>query len=175
MTNTIVDEVARVLDDRKRKDYLAPAKSTGEYDTWTREKEKDRKDLKLKHPNTPLKFNASTKKWEVNRPVKEELQNLEEISIRTIGLGATMLKHRGHRQKTLQHATKMRSLGGQLISKSEDDERFKLLGTALQIFADYMIADAGMSASNNQTTAVGTVGVDRAYKMLKKMTKVKRR
>ena len=40
-----------------------PPKSTGEFDTFEKQKERERKDLKRRYPNAKLKWSDARKKW----------------------------------------------------------------------------------------------------------------
>ena len=86
--DSMVDRVARLLDkqgigrfgsihgnlvrqihqswrpsDQHKEAIGTPPKSTGEFDTFEKQKERERKDLKRRYPNAKLKWSDARKKW----------------------------------------------------------------------------------------------------------------
>ena len=137
------------------------------------------------HKKATARFGDRELKWDSVRKTyvpklrKEEFEDeslqLQEISIRTIGLATSMMGNRKYTNQAKQVSTKLKSLAGRMGSSKEDDERWNLLSKAMEYLAQYIEADSGIGRTQNYTTAVGSVGADRSYKLLKKLEKRKPR
>ena len=100
-------------------------------------------------------------------------QDLHEISIRTIGLATAMMGNRKYTNQTKQVSSKLKQLAGRMGSSKDTDDRWELLSKSMEYLAHYIDAVGGIGRTQNYTTAVGSVGVDRSYKLLKKLEKKK--
>jgi len=100
-------------------------------------------------------------------------QDLQEISIRTIGLATAMMGNRKYTNQAKQVSSKLKQLAGRMSSSKENDDRWTLLAKSMEYLADYIDTVGGIGRTQNYTTAVGSVGVDRSYELLKKLEKRK--
>ncbi len=152
-----------------------PSKTTGERGDYEKEKEKQRKDVKQKHPSHSLKW--SNHKWVLRQNQKEEiekkLQHLSEISIRTIGLGVSLAKVKKWANKCDRGIQKLRSLGSSLQRAKDETERNKIQGEITIVDAEVLQALRSMEMYSSLVTTAGTVGLERS--LLKKLNQRKRK
>ena len=152
-----------------------PSKTTGERGDYEKEKEKQRKDVKQKHPSHSLKW--SNHKWVLRQNQKEEiekkLQHISEISIRTIGLGVSLAKVKQWANKCDRGIQKLRSLGSSLQRAKDETERNKIQGEITIVDAEVLQALRSMEMYSSLVTTAGTVGLERS--LLKKLNKRKRK
>ena len=176
-----------------RRKEVKPSKTTGEKDDYEKEKEKQRKDVKQRHPNVPLKW--SNKKWVANRKIREDwgvrasdvlqikekikikyqLNRLDEISIRTgaITLWLATVK---------KWATTVDSLAGSMKSKASTldtadtpEKRNKIEKELWTIDSEITKALRKMIIYGSLISAAGGLGADRAYKEIKKQISKRRK
>jgi hypothetical protein len=152
-----------------------PSKTTGERGDYEKEKEKQRKDVKQKHPSHSLKW--SNHKWVLRQNQKEEiekkLQHISEISIRTIGLGVSLAKVKQWANKCDRGIQKLRSLGSSLQRAKDETERNKIQGEITIVDAEVLQALRSMEMYSSLVTTAGTVGLERS--LLKKLNQRKRK
>jgi len=155
-----------------------PSNTTGEYDTWSKTKEHLREQVKHSHPTDSLKW--AKNRWVVRQEQKEEiiekyqLHQLNEISWRTIGIGATLAKVKQYANKVDSGIQKLKSLSSSLQRAKDDDERWKILGDIQTVDSEVSSAMRSMIMYGALVSATGALGTDRAYKLLKKLQKKRR-
>lgn len=138
----------------------------------------EHKKAKDRYGNRELKWDSARKCYmplSTTEEIEHELQELQEISIRTIGLATAMMGNRKYTNQAKQVSSRLKQLAGRMGSSKEDDERWNLLAKSMEYLADYIEAVSGIGRTQNYTTAVGSVGADRSYKLLKKLEKRKSR
>ena len=200
MQEDMVSKVVEVLDERRihlsprriRKRFIRPSDVTGERDEYEKSKERDRKFAKVNHPNTPQKWNGkrwTTKKNEVldeygltqvildNLDLTYEYHNsiqpLTEISWRTVGIGATLLKVKQYAGQVDSAVMKMKSLGSQLQTAKDETERNKINGEIVKTNADALQSLRRMEVWSSLVPASGLVGLEKS--ILKKLKSKPRR
>ncbi len=163
----------RGIDVRRKEQKLS--KTTGERGDYEKEKEKQRKDVKQKHPSHSLKW--SNHKWVLRQNQKEEiekkLQHISEISIRTIGLGVSLAKVKQWANKCDRGIQKLRSLGSSLQRAKDETERNKIQGEITIVDSEVLQALRSMEMYSSLVTTAGTVGLERS--LLKKLNQRKRK
>ena len=154
-----------------------PHTTTGEKEILGKSKEKQRKDVKDRHPNTPLKWDGN--RWSTYLNKKEELeqqlQPLDEISLRTGLIGGFLMKVKQYGNKVDQGVSKLKSLSSSLNTVKDDKERDKIQSEIIKIDGDVFQSLRKMIMYVGLVSGSGGVGGDRTYKLLKKMEKQKRR
>jgi hypothetical protein len=154
-----------------------PQTTTGEKEILDKSKEKQRKDVKDRHPNTPLKWDGN--RWSTYLNKKEELeqqlQPLDEISLRTGLIGGFLMKVKQYGNKVDQGVSKLKSLSSSLNTVKDDKERDKIQSEIIKIDGDVFQSLRKMIMYVGLVSGSGGVGGDRTYKLLKKMEKQKRR
>ena len=154
-----------------------PHTTTGEKEILGKSKEKQRKDVKDRHPNTPLKWDGN--RWSTYLNKKEELeqqlQPLDEISLRTGLIGGFLMKVKQYGNKVDQSVSKLKSLSSSLNTVKDDKERDKIQSEIIKIDGDVFQSLRKMIMYVGLVSGSGGVGGDRTYKLLKKMEKQKRR
>ena len=175
-----------------RKRFIRPSKNTGERDDYERSKESDRKFAKEKHPNTPLKWNGKRWSAEKNEVLDEygitqvildnldhayqyhnSIEPLTEISWRTVGMGATLLKVKQYAGQVDSAAQKLKSLGSQLQTAKDETERNKINGEIVKTNADVLQSLRRMEVWSSLVPASGLVGLEKS--ILKKLKSKPRR
>ena len=154
-----------------------PHTTTGEKELLDKSKEKQRKDVKDRHPNTSLKWDGN--RWSTYLNKKEELeqqlQPLDEISLRTGLKGGFLMKVKQYGNKVDQGVSKLKSLSSSLNTVKDDKERDKIQSEIIKIDGDVFQSLRKMIMYVGLVSGSGGVGGDRTYKLLKKMEKQKRR
>ena len=84
-----------------------------------------------------------------------------------------MMGNRKYTNQAKQVSSKLKQLAGRMSSSKENDDRWTLLAKSMEYLADYIDTVGGIGRTQNYTTAVGSVGVDRSYELLKKLEKRK--
>ena len=175
-----------------RKRFIRPSKTTGERDDYERSKESDRKFAKEKHPNTPLKWNGKRWSAEKNEVLDEygitqvildnldhayqyhnSIEPLTEISWRTVGMGATLLKVKQYAGQVDSATQKLKSLGSQLQTAKDETERNKINGEIVKTNADVLQSLRRMEVWSSLVPASGLVGLEKS--ILKKLKSKPRR
>jgi hypothetical protein len=173
----------RVLRSRVPKKRPLPRKirrthpdTTGEKEILGKSKEKLRKDVKSRHPNTPLKWDGH--RWMTYQKRKEELEqqvnSIQEISLRTGFIGSFLLKVKQYGNKVDQGVSKLKSLSSSLNSVKDDKERDRIQSEIIKIDGDVFLSLRKMIMYVGLVSGSGGVGGDRTYKLLKKMEKRKK-
>ena len=160
---------------RKRKP-IRPANTTGELDAVEKHKERQRKQAKDIHPNVSLKWNNGAKRWLIRQQENDEIlrqTHLNEISLRTIGIGASLGLVKSWSSKATQEINKLKSLGTRLTSASNDPERTKLYGEIVSVDAAVFDALRKMVMYSATLTTSGLIGLERT--LTKKLTFTKQR
>ena len=154
-----------------------PHTTTGETELLDKSKERQRKEVKDRHPNTPLKWDGH--RWTTYQKRKEELeqqlQPLDEISLRTGLIGGFLMKVKQYGNKVDQGVSKLKSLSSSLNTVKDDKERDKIQSEIIKIDGDVFQSLRKMIMYVGLVSGSGGVGGDRTYKLLKKMEKQKRR
>ena len=154
-----------------------PHTTTGEKELLDKSKEKQRKDVKDRHPNTPLKWDGN--RWSTYLNKKEELeqqlQPLDEISLRTGLIGGFLMKVKQYASQVDKGVMKLKSLSSNLQNVSDEKERNRITSEIVRTDADVLSSLRKMEMYSSLVSASGGLGVDRTYKLLKNMEKQKRR
>ena len=193
--NDMVSQVVQVLDEgnpfmsptrvlhsrvkklQRRRKPIPLSKNTGELDTFEKEKERQRKQAKDTHKNVSLKWDDGAKRWLVRQQENDEIlrqTHLNEIvSLRTIGIGASLGLVKSWSSKATQEINKLKSLGTRLSSASNDPERTKLYGEIVSVDAAVFDALRKMLMYSATLNTSGLVGLERT--LTKKLTFTKQR
>ena len=161
-----------------------PAKSTGELETYEKQKERERKDIKRLRPTAKLKYNDSRRKWDVK--AQDKLQQKEmiqathntllmEITIRTTAITGylAIIKKWGN---TIDSLTgRMKSLASSLDTIDTPQKKQKIESELWSIDSEISKALRKMVIYGSLISAAGGLGADRAYKEIKKLTKQRRK
>ena len=154
-----------------------PHTTTGEKELLDKSKEKQRKDVKDRHPNTPLKWDGH--RWTTYQKRKEQLeqqlQPLDEISLRTGLIGGFLMKVKQYASQVDKGVMKLKSLSSNLQNVSDEKERNRITSEIVRTDADVLSSLRKMEMYSSLVSASGGLGVDRTYNLLKKMEKQKRR
>ena len=154
-----------------------PYTTTGEKELLDKSKERQRKDLKDRHPNTPLKWDGH--RWTTYQKQKEKIEDqvqpIDEISLRTGLIGGFLMKVKQYGNKVDQGVSKLKSLSSSLNTVKDDKERDKIQSEIIKIDGDVFQSLRKMIMYVGLVSGSGGVGGDRTYKLLKKMEKQKRR
>jgi hypothetical protein len=148
------------------------------------EKQRQRKELKKRYPNAPLRWTGRRwvlgKKKPTNKEIdntrkriKEELEQLEEISVRTGSLTVFLAKVKQYANKVSSHVSKRRTLGSKLETAAGTDIQ-KIQGEIARLEAETDEYEREMIMYNSLISAASGLGNDRSYKLLKKLEKKKR-
>ena len=193
--NDMVSQVVQVLDEgnpfmspsrvlhsrvkklQRRRKPIPLAKTTGELDTFEKHKERQRKQAKDTHKNVSLKWDDGAKRWLVRQQENDEIlrqTHLNEIvSLRTIGIGASLGLVKSWSSKATQEINKLKSLGTRLTTASNDPERTKLYGEIVSVDAAVFDALRKMVMYSATLTTSGLIGLERT--LTKKLTLTKQR
>ena len=193
--NDMVSQVVQVLDEgnpfmsptrvlhsrvkklQRRRKPIPLSKTTGELDTFEKQKERQRKQAKDTHQNVSLKWDDGAKRWLVRQQENDEIlrqtEHLNEISLRTIGIGASLGLVKSWSSKATQEINKLKSLGTRLTTASNDPERTKLYGEIVSVDAAVFDALRKMVMYSATLTTSGLIGLERT--LTKKLTFTKQR
>ena len=193
--NEMVSQVVQVLDEgnpfmspsrvlhsrvkklQRRRKPIPLSKTTGELDTFEKHKERQRKQAKDTHQNVSLKWDNGAKRWLVRQQENDEIvrhtQHLNEISLRTIGIGASLGLVKSWSSKATQEINKLKSLGTRLKTAPDDAERTKLYGEIVSVDAAVFDALRKMVMYSATLTTSGLIGLERT--LTKKLTFTKQR
>ena len=153
-----------------------PHTTTGEKELLDKSKEKQRKDVKDRHPNTPLKWDGN--RWSTYLNKKEELeqqlQPLDEISLRTGLIGGFLMKVKQYGNKVDQGVSKLKSLSSSLNTVKDDKQRDRIHSEIVKTDGEVFQSLRKMIMYVGLVSGSGGVGGDRTYKLLKKMEKRKK-
>ncbi len=197
----MVSRVVRVIDEATRLGRLSnhlgnavppggkrlrttPSKSTGELETYEKQKERERKDIKRLRPTAKLKYDGSRRKWDVK--AQDRLQQKEmiqithntllmEITIRTTAITGylAIIKKWGN---TIDSLTgRMKSLASSLDTTDTLQKKQKIESELWSIDSEISKALRKMVIYGSLISAAGGLGADRAYKEIKKLTKQRRK
>ena len=154
-----------------------PQTTTGEKEILDKSKEKQRKDVKDRHPNTPLKWDGH--RWTTYQKRKEQLeqqlQPIDEISLRTGLIGGFLMKVKQYGSEVDKSVNKLKSLSSSLNTVSDDKDRDKIQSEIVKTDSEVFQSLRKMIMYVGLVSGSGGVGGDRTYKLLKKMEKQKRR
>ena len=154
---------------------IRPATTTGELDALQKHKERDRKRVKDQHQKAPLKWNNGATRWVVRQQEHDEIlretQHLNEISLRTIGIGASLGLVKRWSSKATQGINKLKSLGTRLKTAPDDPQRTKLQGEIVSVDATVFDALRKMMMYSATLNASGLIGLERT--LIKKLTLTK--
>ena len=168
---------SRVKKLQRRRKQIRPAKTTGELDAFEKHKERQRKQAKDTHKNVSLKWDDGAKRWLVRQQENDEIvrhtQHLNEISLRTIGIGASLGLVKSWSSKATQEINKLKSLGTRLTTASNDPERTKLYGEIVSVDAAVFDALRKMLMYSATLNTSGLIGLERT--LTKKLTLSKQR
>ena len=153
-----------------------PHTTTGEKEILDKSKETQRKEIKNRHPNTPLKWDGH--RWMTYQKQKEELEqqikSIQEISLRTGFIGGFLMKVKQYGNKVDQGVSKLKSLSSSLNTVKDDKERDRIQSEIIKIDGDVFQSLRKMIMYVGLVSGSGGVGGDRTYKLLKKMEKRKK-
>ncbi|SVD92166.1 uncharacterized protein METZ01_LOCUS445020, partial [marine metagenome] len=153
------------------------SKNTGELDTFEKQKERQRKQAKDTHQNVSLKWDNGAKRWLVRQQENDEIlrhtEHLNEISLRTIGIGASLGLVKSWSSKATQEINKLKSLGTRLKTAPDDAERTKLYGEIVSVDAAAFDALRKMLMYSATLNTSGLIGLERT--LTKKLTFTKQR
>ena len=148
--------------------------------------ERERKHLKMRYPNVPLRWNG--RKWVLGKKkpswkeidsrrkkLSEEIEHLEEISLRTGSIGVFLAKVKQYGNKVDQGISRLRGLSSDLKQSKDESDRNRIHGEIVKVESDVLLGLRKMSIYNSLLSGVSGLGNDRSYKLLKKMEKQKRR
>ena len=154
---------------------IHPAPTTGGLDALQKHKERDRKRVKDQHQKAPLKWDNGAKRWLVRQQEHDEIlretQHLNEISLRTIGIGASLGLVKRWSSKATQEINKLKSLGTRLKTAPDDPQRTKLQGEIVSVDATVFDALRKMMMYSATLNASGLIGLERTLR--KKLTLTK--
>jgi len=154
-----------------------PHTTTGETELLDKSKERQRKEVKDRHPNTPLKWDGH--RWTTYQNKKEELEqqikSIQEISLRSGLIGGFLMKVKQYASQVDKGVMKLKSLSSNLQNVSDEKERNRIQGEIVRTEADVLSPLRKMEMYSSLVSASGGLGVDRTYKLLKNMEKQKRR
>jgi len=193
--NDMVSQVVEVLDEGNRfmspnrilksrvkkiqhsRRPIRPATTTGGLDALQKHKERDRKRVKDQHQKAPLKWTNGATRWVVRQQEHDEIlretQHLNEISLRTIGIGASLGLVKRWSSKATQEINKLKSLGTRLKTAPDDPQRTKLQGEIVSVDATVFDALRKMMMYSATLNASGLIGLERT--LIKKLTLTKQR
>ena len=173
---------------RKIKPIL-PAKTTGERETSSKSKERDRKQKKELAGHTPLRWDGHSwiprkrdsdyykEKLRNHTSRKEEveskLQHLSEISIRTLGIGISLAKVKQYANKVDTGIQKIKSLANTLKTAKNETQRNRIHGEISIADADVLLSLRNMEMFSALLTTAGVVGLEKT--LIKKLKSTKRR
>ena len=153
-----------------------PHTTTGEKELLDKSKERQRKEVKDRHPNTPLKWDGH--RWTTYQKQKEKIEDqvqpIDEISLRTGAIGGFLMKIKQYASQ-VDGVTKLKSLSSNLQNVSDEKERNRITSEIVRTDADVLSSLRKMEMYSSLVSASGGLGVDRTYNLLKKMEKQKPR
>jgi hypothetical protein len=152
--------------------------ATGSKELKLKLKEKDRKEIKNKHPHSSLKFDVQTKKWmrcKTKNEAFDEETLLSEVSLRTGSITVLLMKVKQYASKVDKGVTQLKSLSSQLRTAGDDKKRDKIQSDIVNTDAEVFSSLRKMVMYASLVSGAGGLGGDRTYKLLKKMEKQKRR
>ena len=191
--NDMVSQVVEVLDEgnpfmspnrilksrvkKLQRRPIRPTTTTGELDALQKHKERDRKRVKDQHQKAPLKWDNDATRWVVRQQEHDEIlretQHLNEISLRTISIGASLGLVKRWSSKATQEINKLKSLGTRLKTAPDDAQRTKLQGAIVSVDATVFDALRKMMMYSATLNASGLIGLERT--LTKKLTFTKQR
>ena len=95
-----------------------------------------------------------------------ELDDLNEISIRTGAIGGFVLKSNQYAKVINQQSKVLKNTANNLSNSTTPEEERKLISAAFSTIADLFYADAKMLSYATLTAASAGLGADRTYKLL---------
>jgi len=162
---------------QRRRKPIPLSKTTGELDTFEKQKERQRKQAKDTHQNVSLKWDNGAKRWLVRQQENDEIlrhtEHLNEISLRTIGIGASLGLVKSWSSKATQEINKLKSLGTRLKTAPDDAQRTKLHGEIVSVDATVFDALRKMMIYTATLNTSGLIGLERT--LTKKLTFTKQR
>ena len=175
---------SRVPRKRPRQRFVPrPAKTTGEREVHDRSKEQQRKEIKQRHPNTPLKWTGH--RWELkakeHEDRKEEIEEryglgpLYEISLRTVAIGGYLAKVKQYANKVDSFVARMKSLASELNRADTPEKKARIESELWKTDADVLSNMRKMNIYSALVSASGGLGVPKeTVKLIKKMRGKKR-
>jgi hypothetical protein len=188
--NDMVSQVVQVLDEgnqfmsprrilkspvkkfQRKRTPTRPPRTTGELDTFEKHKERDRKRAKDQHQKASLKWDNETNRWLVRQQENDEIlrqtEQISEISLRTIGVVASLGLVKRWSSKATQGISKLKSLGARLRTASNEVERTKLHGEIVSVDAAVYEALKKMIIYSATLNTSGLIGLEKT--LTKKLT-----
>jgi len=149
-----------------------PPRTTGELDTFEKHRERDRKRAKDQHQKASLKWDNATKRWLVRQQENDEIlrqtEHLNEISLRTIGVVASLGLVKRWSSKATQGINKLKSLGTRLKTAANEIDRTKLQGEIVSVDAAIYEALKKMIIYSATLNTSGLIGLEKT--LTKKLT-----
>ena len=175
---------SRVPKKRPRQRFVPrPAKTTGEREVHDRSKEQQRKEIKQRHPNTPLKWTGH--RWELkakeHEDRKEEIEEryglvpLIELSLRTMAIGGYLAKVKQYANKVDQGVSRMKSLASDLSRADTPEKKTKIESELWKTDAEILWNMRKMNIYSALVSASGGLGAPKeTVKLLNKIRGKKR-
>ena len=181
---------SRVPRKRPRQRFVPrPAKTTGEREVHDRSKEQQRKEIKQRHPNTPLKWTGH--RWELkakeHEDRKEEIEvryglvplydssEISEISLRTVAIGGYLAKVKQYANKVDSFVSRMKSLASELSRADTPEKKVRIESELWKTDADVLSNMRKMNIYSALVSASGGLGAPKeTVKLLTKKRGKKR-
>ena len=153
---------------QRKRTPTRPPRTTGELDTFEKHKERDRKRAKDQHQKASLKWDNETNRWLVRQQENDEIlrqtEQISEISLRTIGVVASLGLVKRWSSKATQGISKLKSLGARLRTASNEVERTKLHGEIVSVDAAVYEALKKMIIYSATLNTSGLIGLEKTLK-----------
>ena len=174
---------------RRKIKPILPAKTTGGRETYTKSKERDRKEKKALSGHTALRWDGHSwiprkrdseyykdkiRSRQIRKEeIDSEIQHLSEISIRTLGIGISLAKVKQYANKVDTGIQKIKSLANTLKTAKNETERNRIHGEISIADADVLLSLRNMEMFSALLTTAGVVGLEKT--LIKKLKSTKRR
>ena len=174
---------SRIPKKRARKRFPKRPTTSSERDINDRNKETQRRELKQRHPNTPLKWTGN--RWVVQSGEHEDrksqieekygLIHLTELSLRTVAIGGYLAKVKQYANKVDQGVSKMKSLAGDLSRAGTPEKKTKIESELWKTDADVVWNLRKMNIYSALVSASGGLGAPKETVKLLTKKRGKRR
>ena len=174
---------SRVPKKRPRQRFPKRPTTSSEKDVGDRHKEHQRRELKQRYPNAPLKWNGN--RWVVqskeHQDRKEEIEEryglapLTELSLRTVAIGGYLAKVKQYANKVDQGVSRMKSLASDLSRADTPEKKTKIESELWKTDADVVWNLRKMNIYSALVSASGGLGAPKeTVKLLTKKRGKKR-
>ena len=103
----------------------------------------------------------------------EEIQQLDEIALRTVAIGGFLMKTKGYARKIDSEVRRLVADADKLKRTDTSEETNKSLADAFKTIASLHFLQRKMLMYLSLVSASGGAGIDRSYKILQKIQKGK--